>query len=760
MKKNLLIYVFIMVCCSSFATQDERDIIKQIDSINSLALDHYMNNDLMLSINAFNQALDLSTSIEDSYGIAVANFTLGRIYSFMKEGEDAERCFKKMLEASKEISDNYLIANAYMSLGQVYSLRDDSIDVIPYFRNALEYAKKKDVRDLDNTDKKQNVLFNIQMNLAGSFLDLGNPNEALIHLLRAEENLDNATFSSYNEGYFSFIYGRYFAQKKSYYKANDQYEEALAYIESDTVSDDLASQELLSSIYKFYSKSQSALNNTSEAYAILLKYNKSLEGLMNAERMKQENIAKSKLLIAEYKREAELANKEIVLQEEVTRKMQKFNLITTLAIILLVVSLITIYRNYLSKQKLSHILESRNLQLERARDAAEKSSELKSKFISNVTHELRTPLYGVVGISSLLLKSNDLSEKDNKFLRSLKFSGDYLLNLINDILQVGKMETHDVGLQENTVELPALLENIVDSFEYRLQENNNEITLNIDDNAPSHIKCDNVRLSQVLINLVGNSIKFTKNGKIEVEAHVENTQDDDVKLKFVVKDNGPGIPKDQHKKIFENFSQLNEANVDYQGTGLGLSIAQKLVELFGSKIELESEPGKGAEFSFTVDFKIDKEAAKVMGNTIEKGKTVSIHDPYKILVAEDNKINQIVTQNVLEKGNFECEIVENGLEALNRVKENHYDLVLMDLNMPVMGGVDATKEIRKFNPNIPILALTAADIEEVKNDFTSIGFCDVITKPFDNFEFYQKITTCIQNYKLQVSYDAKLVKVS
>ena len=135
-----------MVFCSSFATQDERDIIKQIDSINSLALDHYRNNDLMLSINAFNQALDLSTSIEDSYGIAVANFTLGRIYSFMKEGDDAERCFKKMLDASKEIGDNYLIANAYMSLGQVYNLKDESMNVVPYFLSALEFAKKKDVQ--------------------------------------------------------------------------------------------------------------------------------------------------------------------------------------------------------------------------------------------------------------------------------------------------------------------------------------------------------------------------------------------------------------------------------------------------------------------------------------------------------------------------------------------------------------------------------------------------------------------------------------
>ncbi|MBT8254074.1 MAG: response regulator [Flavobacteriaceae bacterium] len=760
MNKRLLIYVF-LICTFSSYSLDERSVIKKIDSINTLALDHYNNNDFMLSINAFSQAIKLSDSINDSYGIAVANFTLGRIYSYMKEYEDAERCYLKLLDASNEIGDNFLIANAYMSLGEVYWHENESTNVIDYFKKAYTYAQKKDVRDLNNKDKKENVLFNIRMNLTRAYLEMDNTSEALIHLLRAEENLDNASFSIYNEGYFSYMYGRYFLQKKSYYKANSKFEEALAFIEDKHTSEDYIQKELLSSIYKSYSQSQAALGNGDEAYQVLLKYNHSLEGLMNAESLKQENIAKSKLLIAEYKRDAELANEEMLLQEQLTRKMERINVITYLAIILLGVFLIAIYKNYLSKRKLSTILESRNLQLERAKEAAEKSSELKSNFISNVTHELRTPLYGVVGLTSLLLKSNDLSDRDNKFLKSLKFSGDYLLNLINDILQVGKMESQNVELQETTVNLKTLIENISDSFEYRLQENNNELCIRIDERLPEYVKCDNVRLSQIFINLVGNSIKFTNNGKIEVSADVLEKTEDNVSLRFTVKDNGPGIPKAQHKKIFENFSQVNEKmNIDYQGTGLGLSIAKNLVELFGGQIELVSDVGQGAEFAFEVSFEIDQVSSEIIGDELDENKTISLMDRHLILVAEDNKINQIVTQNVLEKGNFECEIVENGLEALNAVQSKQYDLVLMDLNMPVMNGMDATKEIRKFNPTIPIIALTAADIEEVKNDFTSKGFCDVITKPFDNFEFYQKITACIQNYKLEVNREAKLVKVS
>lgn len=531
--------------------------------------------------------------------------------------------------------------------------------------------------------------------------------------------------------------------------------------EHDT-HDDFECNELMSKIAKAHSESLATMGNNDEAYAMLLKHNLYRERIINEEKVKQENIAKSRFYNAEYKRVARIANNERFLQEQAANKMQRINIIVSLGIFLLLVSFFTLYKNYLSKQKLSTILKARNKQLEVARDQAEKSSRLKSSFISNVTHELRTPLYGVVGLTSILLKSTDINEKDSKFIRSLKFSGDYLLNLINDILQVGKIESGKVELQMASVNLRVLIENIIDSFEYRGQESNNEIILSIDEKLPEFIKCDNVRLSQVLINLIGNSIKFTKNGMVWLSIEVLENVDDNVRLRFVVKDNGAGIPKDQQERIFENFSQVDEENkTQYQGTGLGLSIAKHLVGLFGSKIELVSELGVGSEFSFNVSFEIDNEMKLEAPSISDIGKTLQIHEKYKILVAEDNKINQIVTQNVLQKGNFECEIVENGLEALNAVRDrNSYDLVLMDLNMPIMNGVESVKEIRKINEHIPVIALTAADIEEVKNDFSNMGFNDIVTKPFDNFEFYQKITACIHQSKLNVSSDDALFRAS
>ena len=203
---------------------------------------------------------------------------------------------------------------------------------------------------------------------------------------------------------------------------------------------------------------------------------------------------------------------------------------------------------------------------------------------------------------------------------------------------------------------------------------------------------------------------------------------------------------------------MHSKGINYKGTGLGLPITKNIIELFGSTINLESDIGKGSTFSFNVSFDIDKEA--IAKQTKPKPKTVALNGNYKILVAEDNKINQIVTRNILEKGNFQCDIAKNGLEAIKAMELKEYDLILMDINMPLLDGNEATREIRKTNTQIPIIALTAADIEEVKKDYKTIGYNDIITKPFDNTHFYQTILANIEKCKTDLNGELKLVKVS
>lgn len=756
MKTNLLISFFFALTLSF--SQSERKVISYIDSINSLASSHYKSNDINQSFNYLLKNVELSESVNDDYGNAQANFLLGNLYQYMGLSIEAAESYSKMLASAKKVEDNYLIASSYLSLGEIYKEFKSTEEVISYYKKALKYALKDNVRDENNIDKKQQILFDIRIKLSHIYMLKGQYNDMYINLLEAEKSLEN---SLYSKAFLSYSYGLYYANLKSFNIANKKYTEALSYLEkSKSDVTDARMNILFKEVYREQSMSLANLGKVDEAYQALLKHDNFREVLTNKEKVRDEKNAKSKFILSQYKNIAQTANSERLLQQEISNEIRIITIIISIAIVVLLVLFLVLIKNYRSKKKLSFILKERNKMLQIAKNQAEKSSRLKTDFISNVTHELRTPLYGVVGLTSLMLEKNSLCEEDQKLLKSLKYSGDYLLNLVNDILQMGKIESENVELKNVSVNLKEMVSGIIGSFEYRLQESNNQIHILIDDSIPEAVVCDNVRLSQVLINLIGNSIKFTNNGKIWLRVILNNLRDNDIDIRFEIEDNGPGIPENKHETIFENFSQLEEnKNINYQGTGLGLSIVKKIVGLFNSKIELSSELGKGSKFSFNVTFEIDKE--KLVNTDKNKtGKIVPLNQGYKILVAEDNKINQIVTKNLLKKANFICDVVENGLECVNAFKNNAYDLILMDINMPVMDGNQATQEIRKQNPNIPIIALTAADIDEVRKNFGTIGYNGIITKPFDNLEFFQVINMHIQNSKTKFNPISKLVKVS
>lgn len=740
----------LLLCSLLTFGQTERHLIHKIDSINNLAINYYDADDIVSSFTLFNQAMHISDSIGDNYGSAVANFTLGKIYLFMHEFDKAESSFNKAISISENTEDNYLLASSYLNLGELFKYKYASDEVVPYYEKAISYAEKDNVRDHLNNEKGQEVLFETRLGLASLYINNDDLNKALIYLSRAEENLANQTNQSYSTSKLRLLQGKLYSKKQLYQNANVKFLEAARLLERDNTYDSEEKSALLSEVYKAISECYAKLGDDSEAYKTLLIHNEYRNAFFNAERLRQENLAKSKFSIENYKKVAIEANNQRMLQQEKSDKIRNVNIVVLATVFLLIISLLTMYKSYASKRRLSDILKERNKLLHNAKDQAVKSSELKSNFISNVTHELRTPLYGVVGITSLLLKNNDLSEKDAKFLKSLKYSGDYLLNLVNDILQIGKIESKKIKLKHITVNLRVLIENLVNSFDYRLEESNNQIQITIDKNVPEFVKCDNVRLSQVLINLVGNSIKFTENGKINVKVKLLDIVEDTVSLRFEVEDNGSGIPKEKQKLIFENFSQLDENNnTNYQGTGLGLPITKNIIELFGSTLEVESEVNVGTTFSFELNFEIDREAKiEVRETHISKGEVIASNKKYKILVAEDNKINQIVTQNLLQRENYECVIAKDGKEALEAHMDTNFDLILMDINMPIMNGNEATKAIREFDTSTPIIALTAADIEQVKEDYKVFGFDGIITKPFDNYEFFQTVSEHIERTKI------------
>ncbi|WOD42361.1 ATP-binding protein [Hwangdonia lutea] len=755
MKTNLLVS-FLLVTTLVFGKTD-REIIKEIDQKNASALILFNNQQIVKSFKEFIHAKALSDSIQDNYGSATANFHLGNIYYLMENYKSAQEHYQLTLDVLKELDDDYLVSSSFLNLAKIFRDQNKYNKSIEYFEKALQFSVAK--RGLQTAEKEnlQNIYVEAKINLCELYIEKNSLDEALINLLKLGNYLKTNSVNSSLEGYFNYVYGIYYAKKELYNNASNKFREAIFSLNEHNEEVDLA---LMSDIYMQLSIALAKSGKSTEAYITLLEQNNYKDQLSNEEKNRHDLILKSKFLIEDYKNEAKTANIARLEQMEIANKFKKINIIFFITLLLLVVSFIVIYKSYSSKIKLSKTLKLKNNELQLAKDEALKTSELKSKFISNVSHELRTPLYGVVGITSLLLNERkNLSERDRKYLQSLKYSGDYLLNLVNDILQANKMEAQKIELKNVSVNLKSLMQRIVDSFEYRLQESNNIIKLSIDEEIPEYIKVDKVRMSQVLLNLIGNSIKFTESGVIDLRIKLLNLDEEKVSLRFEIEDNGIGIPEDKFKTIFDNFSQLgNENNTNYQGTGLGLSITQNIIQLFESQIELESEVGKGTKFSFNIDFEIDQESKTVVDLNAPKKVKLNKGNKYKILIVEDNKINQIVTKNLLVKQNYACDIVDNGLKAVEIMKaKNSYDLILMDINMPVMNGNDATVAIRQFNKEIPIIALTAADIEEVKQDFDIIGFNDIITKPFDNYEFFQTIASHIQNSN---SCEVKLVKAS
>ena len=748
MKKFLQIF-FILLIVNPLFSQNDRAIISTIDSLNTVATALYDNGQIKKSIDHFNLAIKLSDSIDDNYGKAIANITLGNIYNKMNESSDAEKVFLKALKAAKIINENYLIASAYYNIGDIFAYGyNEKNGAMSYYLNALNTAQQIKDNSKEALNEKTHILSDILLSVSSIYLDFEQADEAFTYILRAQKEQESIKDSPFIKSKLAFMFGRYYAQKDALYNSIINFDSAISIL-SRLDEKNNRKNLLISIIYKEYALALADLGKSERAFEALLSHNEYREKVINEEKVKQSKIAKAQFEIQDYIRDVEVANKEKDVFAIATQKAQTVNVIFIIAVVFLIFSLIALFINYQSKRRLSSILQTQNVQLEHAKNQAEKISKLKSSFISNVSHELRTPLYGVVGLTSLLLKNNELNEQDSKYLKSLKYSGDYLLNLINDVLQIGKIESRKIELQNNSLNIKQMVIDLTDSFEYQLVENANKLYLEFDDDIPQFIFADNIRLSQILINLLGNSLKFTNKGIVLLRISMLKQNKDVVYLRFEVIDDGPGIPKDKQKVIFDNFSQLDRKHANnYQGAGLGLSIAKHLIELFGSQVELLSDEGQGCKFSFNITFKIDHEARIAREGKRYFKERIEETSGKSILIVEDNKINQIVTQNILKKENYVSDIVENGLLAVDAVRSKKYDLILMDLNMPVMDGFEATRTIRTFDTETPIIALTASNIEEVKGQVLSSGFDDIIIKPYDDYEFFQKIIRNIQEKTL------------
>ncbi len=427
---------------------------------------------------------------------------------------------------------------------------------------------------------------------------------------------------------------------------------------------------------------------------------------------------------------------------------------TGLSIALIVIlSLLTLslYKNNNLRAKANELLQDKNSELQLAKEKAEKASLAKAQFLSTITHELRTPLYAVTGLTHLLMEE-DPTPNQKEHLNSLKFSGEYLLSLINNILDLNKLEANKVEVEKTSFNLKKRVTDVLVALKKSADDKKNNLHFEYDEDIPEKLLGDPLKLSQILINLIGNSLKFTQNGDIYVRIQKVNENNDRTTIRFEIEDNGVGISRKKQKIIFETFSQASlQINRKFGGTGLGLSIVKNLLELMGGKIQLESQLGKGSKFWFEINFAVSEEYQEIKNpNNIIYDVDYEALENRDILIVEDNKINQMITKKILEKNKMRCLVADNGKDAIALVKEHNFDVVLMDIHMPGISGIEATREIRKFNKQLPIIALTAVTIDENLDEFYRAGFNEIIPKPFKTEEFFEKIYRSMENKKLPV----------
>ena len=359
-----------------------------------------------------------------------------------------------------------------------------------------------------------------------------------------------------------------------------------------------------------------------------------------------------------------------------------------------------------------------------ARKKANEAEKAKGIFLANMSHEIRTPLNAILGFTQLLEKKDNLDNEVKKYIRIINSSANTLLKVINDILDISKIEAGEISIEKRGFNPNKVFKDVAALFLAKTQEKDINYKIDID-NLPKCIKSDEHRLKQVISNLLGNAVKFTPE-KGEIILSVKNISEDDKKatLRFSVKDSGIGIPKNKQKEIFKAFSQADGSIVrKFGGTGLGLTISSKIVQKLGGNIEVNSEEGKGSEFYFILEF---EKCDKVEDEITQEDKNINYKA--KILVAEDDNFNQELIKAILEEWGVDFTIVANGEEAVKKVKNEKFDFIFLDINMPKMNGVEAVKEIKKLT-DVPVIAMTANAFKEDIESYFKAGFDDYISKP-------------------------------
>ncbi|MFH6768026.1 ATP-binding protein [Gaetbulibacter aquiaggeris] len=676
-------------------------------------------------------ALEIAESIDDKISIGLIYSKKGNLQLIIEELDAAIISINKAIEMQRFAKDNANLGNSYKTFGDIYKSKKNYNQALDYYISAQTLFEQVGLN---------NNLSGVLLSEAETYIELKNYNKArtiIEQALALAKRLQLPRIESSALIYHGKVYNILGDNEKALTYAN----EGILIAKKKNYGD------ILNEGYLVLSQIHQGIGDYKLSNQYLRAYLKLSDSLRA---VKRENLSPDKKI--QFLINDQIANSKK--QEEQLKEAKDKNDLSTL-ISILSVALITIlslltlslYKNNNIRLKTNNMLHKKNAELIVAKEKAELASKTKANFLSTVTHELRTPLYAVTGLSNMLLEENPKPEQI-QHLKSLKFSGDYLLTFINDILQINKIEANKVEIDPEAFNLKKKINNILLALNNSATDNNTKLHLEYDKALPENFFADQLKISQILINLVGNSIKFTKDGDIWIRVIKIKEENDIYNLRFEVEDNGIGISQEKQDNMFESFSQGSiQINRKYGGTGLGLSIVKGLIDILKGKIYLKSELGKGTTFYFEIPLKYSEKEAKEVKSTPFNGNQALDLTNVKVLVVEDNKINQMITKKILTKMGLKCDVVDNGESAVDMVKTNNYDIVLMDIHMPGISGIEATKIIRTFDKELTIFALTAVTIEDKMQEFDEAGFTDIIPKPFKQEEFEKKLFNALSPSK-------------
>jgi signal transduction histidine kinase/ActR/RegA family two-component response regulator len=672
-----------------------------------------------LSLDAVNSLSRIGNRLMDKGGEAHdTSFMFSAISSYLKA--------KNMAYAIKQprhyINTYVSLADAYNILGNVSGNKHHLYESLQYSMLSLQLAQGANIKPA------QGISY---INLGEVYLNLNKTVKAL-HYFEMAEKIYGPLGSK------TWLMITYEMMGKTYYKMR-VYDKAIEYInKSIGLATEQQLAKHLSTNYYLLAEIYSKEKRFEEACSYYKLYNNYKDSVNNENALFNITRLQTELDLQGKDKEIALLTKNTEAQNlEITSKKNQRNSLILLIIVILVV-LAFVYYLYNEKKQLA-------FEILMAKEAAEQAKETQEQFLANTSHEIRTPMNGIIGMTNHLIDT-PLNAEQQEYVQTIKESSNNLLSIVNELLDFSKIISKKITFDKEPFEPELVIKNLIHLLEFRALEKSNKLTYQIHSNVPKVLVGDAVRLNQVLLNLVENSVKFTHHGTIDIAISLLHETNESAELEFKVKDSGIGIPENKLNSIFENFSQVDSKTTrKYGGTGLGLSISKQLVEQQSGKISVISKVNEGSEFNFTLTFKKQVEKNILTGDYLTQLSSTpqaNLHGA-SVLIVDDNKINLRVANLTLQKWNVKTELAESAGECYQILQEKNIDLILMDITMPDIDGLQATQYIRShFNApicDIPIIAMTAAAFMDDKERCLRAGMNDYISKPFSAEELLQKL---------------------